>query len=317
MVMYEHTTGEPPQLAVCSHDDRDYKAQDMITTVVASLLCAAFSFALSAVVVQCTQGPDARGRPTYEAAHWMYPAHAMFDNTAATYVTDYVITIAMCALALIIARIDTPSADVKRYAVLLLLTNGLSTLIGGMAHHAYSGAVQDLNSGLFYGMWCWVVGLTVVAGAWQGQLAAALLRRCPEDHWSSAPSRPGLFWAVWAASLVSLVLAGWLSHTRPACDIFVAGGMQAVPTGYLMLAVWRSCVQTKTLRLPPLDLTALLVSIVLNAPLIFIYPYLVRSCSLPVTNTILHAVLLVSWCGQGFGLRSILRADGTGKRKPE
>ena len=289
----------------------------MITTVATSLLSAAFSFALSTVVVQSTQGPDGRGRWTYELADWEYPPHAMFDNTAATYVTDYMITIAMCAIVLVFVRMDTTAADMKRHSILLLLTNGLSTLIGGIAHHTYSGEVKDLNSQRFYCMWCWVVGLTVVAGVWQGLLATALLRRCSGNHWSSAPSRPKLFWAVWAVSLVTLVLAGRLSHTRPACDIFVAGAMQAVPTGYLMFAVWRSCVQTTTLRIPPLNLAVLMTSIVLNAPLIFLYPYLVRSCSLPVTNTILHAVLLVSWSGQGFGLRSVLRAAASHKRKPE
>jgi len=117
--------------------------------------------------------------------------------------------------------------------------------------------------------------------------------------------------------------AGGLSFKRPACDIFIAGITQFLPTIYCEAVLFskRWCdagfLEAKT-EIP--DKFAGLIfrryryifygGFVLNAPLLPIYPLLIQYTSLPlgIVNALLHFNLCISWSMQAVSLHHICKA---------
>jgi len=123
-------------------------------------------------------------------------------------------------------------------------------------------------------------------------------------------SIPGLrdtAWLFWAVVLVVLVVMGVFSCVRPACDVFILGATQALPTFYLQVAVL-----TASPMLPASTSTKLQLGLMGNVPLIFAYPWLVvhSGLSLGSINAMLHSVIALSWGLQGRGLYEACHALG-------
>lgn len=280
----------------------------MITSAIAGCLGACLAVAMGFSLISATQLTDPFGYPVYVAVRWVYPPHARFDNTAWTYGTDYAITAVTFYLASLMwmewRRWDT----LRACSIGIMLLDGTSTLIGGAAHHVYSGIATDLNSTTFRVTWTVVVGLTAVTGSVIGYLASSILWRCDFSHpFTRLCSGP--FWASWGVTLALANTGGMFSHARPACDIFIAGAAQAFPTFYLCFAVFYCFIFHRgKYKVSPHTPIILITALLNNAPLLFLFPHLVRTFSLGVTNAILHSFLFVSWAGQGWALRLLLPA---------
>jgi len=108
----------------------------------------------------------------------------------------------------------------------------------------------------------------------------------------------------WGIALIVLIATGSFSCMRPACDVFIAGTSQTVPTFYLQLVLLK-CHD----KMPRSSWWCLQASMLGNCPLIFLYPTLVQRSGLSLgwINALLHTVLACSWCGQGAGLLRVCK----------
>ena len=267
------------------------------------------------------------GIRTYKLAGWSYPPDAIFDNTWRTFLTDYVLS-AICiywAVRLFYSdRVNKqrgeatlfcsdsertehqPAASPLRYRALLLLCHyAFQAALGGVSHQLYSGSTAELNTYAFRAAWTAVVGATAAAGGCFGLIGSELLRLADTRLQLS-----NVAWLVYTIAMLALVASGALSCVRPACDVFIAGTSQAVPTFFLQacLLVWRRKVAT---LVPWKAYWVLQASLMTNAPLVFVYPFLVQRSGLPlgVVNAAMHAWLAASWAAQGWGLSVLVRVS--------
>lgn len=120
---------------------------------------------------------------------------------------------------------------------------------------------------------------------------------------------PDTTWICWIAALAAAVAVGAFSCARPACDVFIAGCSQTLPTFYLQLVLLSRRRELLSAGLPSTAWVLLQVGLIGNAPLIFAYPSLVQRSGLELgaINALLHTVLGFSWGLQGFGLERVCR----------
>mmetsp|Transcript_62528 Transcript_62528/g.134358 ORF Transcript_62528/g.134358 Transcript_62528/m.134358 type:complete len:457 (+) Transcript_62528:32-1402(+) len=295
-----------------------------------SVMCGAVLLPLLAVALficwMLTQGFGLDGRRTYQLAAWRFDEGARFDNTFGTWATDYGLAALCGAMALRLCRRVPPSALRTRVVVLLALY-AASTGLGGVVHQRHSGRHSALNTAEFRVAWTMVVGATLASGSLMWMIGSELLRlqhsAAPSVGGLPAPasaiglgvfrastgafqvySLPDMAWLAWGGILTSIAVFGGFSYTRPACDIFVAGTSQALPTFYLQLALlpWRRSVPGRAYWLLHLGLLS-------NSPLIFVYPWFVQHSGLALgtINAMLHSVLAFSWTLQGVGLTHVCK----------
>jgi hypothetical protein len=116
-------------------------------------------------------------------------------------------------------------------------------------------------------------------------------------------------WIFWIAALAAGVAVGAFSCARPACDVFIAGCSQTLPTLYLQLVLLSRRRDLLSAGLPSTIWALLQVGLIGNSPLIFAYPSLVQRSGLCLgtINALLHTVLGFSWGLQGFGLERVCK----------
>jgi len=152
-----------------------------------------------------------------------------------------------------------------------------------------------------------------------------------------------LLWVIYSGFLTYVCIMGDISYQRPACDIFVAGTSQFVPTVYCMLAVlsvrWKDAKPILEGQLHEHEheheqsheqshdnvntnvIAAVkeirrgyrymfYIGFVLNVPLLPSYPCFVQytSLSLGMVNAILHTNLTLAWGMQAWGMRHFCQA---------
>ena len=121
---------------------------------------------------------------------------------------------------------------------------------------------------------------------------------------------PEWVWVGFGTCTTVVCMAGYMSFQRPACDIFIAGITQILPTLYICLTAIFS--QHKLL----IRMLCIL-GFSLNAPLLPMYSILIHQCgwSLPRINALLHLCLCMSWTAQGVTLRHFAIAQYPPPRK--
>mmetsp|Transcript_11953 Transcript_11953/g.24721 ORF Transcript_11953/g.24721 Transcript_11953/m.24721 type:complete len:449 (+) Transcript_11953:1948-3294(+) len=279
---------------------------------------------------------------TYKPAHWQYDEDdTHFDNSAWTWGTDYWLTAAMlflagrCLTATPTGRINDPSAansyQLRIRSATMLVLYAISTLAGGYAHHNYHG-IDDLNTTSFRVLWSICVGTVTSAGAAMLWIGSELCRQyhanvCSTEIMFRIPTIPRWFCAAWGIYITGLCVLGEMSYKRPACDIFVAGTTQTVPTAYVVALLaahrWTSGRKTDDHPVHACDRVQMKYRIMyyagflFNVPLLPMYPLLVQytDWSLGAVNTLLHAWLTVSWGMQGFSLRHFCMALSADKKE--
>ena len=251
-------------------------------------------------------------RPTYLPAGYSYdPALSHFDNTIWTYGTDYMIAVAMMVQIYKFPPLTAQNAILQRRAKALLASYALSVTVGGVCHQWYTH-VEDRQAWHFRVLWTLCVGSVTAGVSALGAIGTELVRVDEGLGLACVPALPGWFWASVGTACTAACAAGWFSFQRPACDIFVAGVAQSVPTFYLMALLARG-LPTFALDRPTryIGLTAF---IMMSATLPT-YPLAVQytDWSLGTINAALHVWLTVAWSAQGWTLRKIavaLAAEG-------
>jgi len=241
-----------------------------------------------------------------EARYEYKEGETYFDNSALTYVTDYLLFVAMGYAALDMYRLScsaTSSIHLKsicRATAGLLTCYATSVLCGGLSHHFFT-SIELLNTWSFRFLWIMCVGTVTAATGFIGAIGSFValhFRQRSKKHESNIAVvdvliAPTYFWAFFALYFTLACIYGEMSFHRPACDIFIAGTGQFPPTAYLLLMIFISCKK----GLISSKLRALfLFSFLLNSWLLPVYPELLET-GLPegYVNTILHTNLFVAW----------------------
>jgi hypothetical protein len=284
------------------------------------------------------------GAKTFIPAGYHYDAeHTFFDNTILTWGTDYAICIIMLYAAYLCLRATTPLKILSRPAAVvvdpcrsrslriksacLFLSYAISVFAGGYAHYTFTGGVDQLNTLAFRIWWSICVGSVTAAGGFMGACGSEICKRMHgtnrgsgsgSDSGSGAFHRlvhvPDVLWVIYGGYMTWVCLMGGMSYKRPACDIFVAGTSQFVPTAYCILAVgsvsWEKGTSVVHQAIRRLIRGMFYVGFALNAPLLPSYPCFIQytSLSLGVVNAILHLNLTLAWGMQASSLRHICQA---------
>lgn len=271
---------------------------------------------------------------TYVHAGYRYDEdHTRFDNSAWTWGTDYALAALMAVLALRClldrgeaAPVDRASRTLRVRSAVLLIMYAISTLAGGYAHQTYH-TIESMNSVSFRILWTVCVGSVCAAGGVMGSIGTEVCRRFHADARRKLgdvpfeiPVVPDGFWLCWGLYITAVCVRGDISYHRPACDIFIAGTTQFVPTAYcvalLLIRKWRedgSAVAPPSRPachvLRPYRIMYYL-GFVDNSILLPSYPLLVQytDWSLGTINALLHAWLTLSWGMQAIGLRHLCLA---------
>jgi hypothetical protein len=133
-------------------------------------------------------------------------------------------------------------------------------------------------------------------------------------------------WWIYGIYMTWVCITGEISYKRPACDIFVAGTMQFVPTMNCELSLlslrWKDAIPLleglSTTAMQPTQQYEITrnvrilfyIGFILNAPLLPLYPLFVQYTNLPlgVVNAILHMNLTFAWGLQAWSLYRICLA---------
>lgn len=286
------------------------------------------------------------GAKTFISAAYVYDEdETKFDNSFLTYGTDYGIGIIMmyavykCLTAASPNDVSTSfSKPLRIKSALLFFSYALSVFAGGYAHYTFHG-VEALNTLEFRIWWTICVGSVTFAGGIMGSCGSEIIK-----HFSMlqqdkryirfhVPYVHDILWMIYGGFLTYVCVMGEISYKRPACDIFVAGTSQFLPTVYIVLSVlsirWEDAshliegkltVDTQEPSPSKYDQAVRYVRKIvrnvcyigffLNAPLLPSYPCYVQytSLSLGVVNAILHLNLTFAWSMQAWSLRKFCLA---------
>jgi len=284
-----------------------------------------------------------------------------FDNSAWTWATDYALAVLMTILAVrcLTARARNSSGlavgraasrPLRIKSAVLLFAYAISVLAGGYAHQTYH-TPEAMNAPSFRLLWTLCVGSVCAAGGIMGSIGTEVCRsfhrrsssddgragRKPGEVMFDIPVVPDALWLGWAIYVTAICVRGDISYHRPACDIFIAGTTQFVPTAYCVSLLWvrtwkkdgeddgdrnaRSRGLSSHVEQP--YRIAYYLGFIDNSILLPSYPLLVQytNLSLGTVNALLHAWLTLSWSMQAIGLRHLClavdRAAAEEEEEPE
>mmetsp|Transcript_10975 Transcript_10975/g.14721 ORF Transcript_10975/g.14721 Transcript_10975/m.14721 type:complete len:359 (+) Transcript_10975:253-1329(+) len=262
---------------------------------------------------------------TYVPASYQYDEiETRFDNTIWTWGTDYGLFIIFsyaayrCFTAVASPKGRSPSARLRTLSAALLALYAISVFAGGWAHQFFL-TLDSLNTVEFRIIWTICVGTVTAAGGVMGAIGSEISRsfnvrssHLVKEEIFSTPAFPDWFWAGWAIYMTSACAIGSISFKRPACDIFIAGTTQFVPSVHcvssLFVRYWADQKahkgQNNSGEVRRLYRIFHYVGFFFNAPLLPSYPLLVQytSLSLGTVNSLLHFWLLMGWGMQALSL---------------
>mmetsp|Transcript_11060 Transcript_11060/g.20668 ORF Transcript_11060/g.20668 Transcript_11060/m.20668 type:complete len:322 (-) Transcript_11060:327-1292(-) len=290
----------------------------------------------------------------------MMPNIRFFDNTILTWGTDYAICIIMIYAAYLCLRATTyasssssssfvrilqdpsQSKSLRIKSACLFLSYAISVFAGGYAHYTFTGGVEQLNTLAFRIWWTICVGSVTAAGGFMGACGSEICKRIHHNNnnnttTSSSSSNENtrtvfrlvhvhdVLWVIYGGYLTWVCIMGGISYKRPACDIFVAGTSQFVPTMYCILSVlsvkWEEHIKNGERNGTVVVVHhhgvirrwfryMFYIGFALNAPLLPSYPCYIQytSLSLGVVNAILHSNLTLAWGMQALSLRHFCQA---------
>eukprot|EP00549_Striatella_unipunctata_P001552 CAMPEP_0118685952 /NCGR_PEP_ID=MMETSP0800-20121206/7537_1 /TAXON_ID=210618 ORGANISM="Striatella unipunctata, Strain CCMP2910" /NCGR_SAMPLE_ID=MMETSP0800 /ASSEMBLY_ACC=CAM_ASM_000638 /LENGTH=300 /DNA_ID=CAMNT_0006582931 /DNA_START=108 /DNA_END=1007 /DNA_ORIENTATION=- len=221
-------------------------------------------------------------KSTYLTAFYHYEMESLhFDNTVWTWGSDYFLAVVMGSLAvacLCATKGKNPRASLplRLCSAGLLLCYTVSVLVGGVGHQFYT-SFEFFNTLSFRLLWTVCVGTVTLAGGFMGACSTLLARGFSprSSYYIQIPFMPEWGWTFFGIYLTASCAEGRLSFQRPACDIFIAGTTQLLPTIYCIIVMWLrkwdsdDFVSTKYRVL-------FVIGLVLNAPLLPMYPLLVQ-----------------------------------------
>lgn len=272
----------------------------------------------------------------YIHASFSYDAvETHFDNTALTYVTDYMVFLWMlygCVRLINLSCKFTGKSKRERQlrrlcftTAGLMLSYSISVLFGGTAHYLCV-SWEILNTALFRMLWTVTVGMVTMAGGIIGligtEFAHLLSTTSDKRRRFHVIILPRWFWIMYGLVLTYVVYDGGMSYKRPVCDIFIAGCTQITPTLYAVLVVLSQKWEENEVTKPTLEFgrnfrIEYFIGFFLNAPMLPAYsPLLDSGLALGSINTVLHMGLSIAWGMQyrsiyNFGLHNLTNLNKT------
>jgi len=304
-------------------DEEDFKYEKsspkMLSSSPSSLFPSVLSGAVAAFGILAFSlwfpfflAPQAAGR-TYHRAFYQYDASkSHFDNTAWTYVTDYILAIVMAKSVYNIMKDSRKNISDRlcRRSASLLMLYCISVIAGGLAHQ-FITTLELRNSLYFRFLWIVCVGTVSAASCSMGMSGTEAVRQFQKQPNCSKmllqlPALNEAFWWTFGICLAAVCAMGGISYQRPACDIFIAGITQTISSFYMMIFFF--LVEHK--RVTKFARSVGFVGFILNAPLLPMYPLLVQYTNLTLAsvNTLLHCWLCVAWSMQGYSLHHLVKA---------
>jgi len=247
------------------------------------------------------------GKRIYVRANFEYDeVNTKFDNGILTWGTDFLLAGVMAYLGyrIIKAQENKKSKNLGRLGATLMFTYSLSTFVGAVCHLFLSN-VRLMNTPVFRFLWRICVGTVAVAGGNIGSVATDLAKLSlsqPDDISVNIPIVPHYFWFSWSVFFFGVVFWGLFSMKQPACDIFLTGVTQTVPTFYLIVVLysrkhWKSFGVSNTSR------QVFLFGALANVPLLPGYDvFNFLNLPLGIINLILHTNLGFAWSSQGYAI---------------
>lgn len=274
---------------------------------------------------------------TFIRASYQYDYdNTWFDNTILTWGTDYAIGVLMTYSALKCyfattsqrgMRNERASSRLRNRSCALFLLYSVSVVSGGIAHQTFT-TIDSLNTVAFRILWTVCVGAVTAVGGPMGMIGSEICRRLNANTDESkvrfrVPVIPDYLWYAYGGYFTLICILGGISYKRPACDIFVAGVSQFVPTAYnitVLLSIrWEDACAIEGLAKVS-DLVSgsvklfyrilFYVGFIGNSPLLPAYPLLIQYTTLPlgVVNAMLHLNLTFSWGMQAMCLHHFCEA---------
>jgi len=179
------------------------------------------------------------------------------------------------------------SSTLRNRSIGLLTCYAVSVLVGGLCHHFLS-SFEAISSNRFRLLWTVCVGSVAIAGGFMGSYGSHLAR---STH-GTPVSLPEWFWESFGITMLLVTCAGGFSCVQPACDIFLAGITQTIPTVYIVFVVFTRTESYLTISMA----VTTAVGFFLNSILLPFYSvafYL--GLQLSTINTMLHSCLTVAW----------------------
>ena len=277
-------------------------------------------------------------RKTFLSASYNFDGvNTYFDNTIWTWGTDYLLSVLMIYGAfkcLYATRSETGETNViatrpiRLHAFALLFGYSISCFCGAVAHQTYL-TLDSLNTPSFRALWTLCVGNVTFANTFMGMAGADICRKLNQPANKHqilfrVPIIPSWAWLLYGGYMTYSCWCGDLSCKRPACDIFIAGITQLIPTLYCEIVMlsrrWSDASSYLEAKATSKDVVAdgirvryrlmFYIGFLLNAPLLFIYPLAVQytSLSLGTINAMLHSNLCLAWGMQAMSLHHIAKA---------
>jgi len=287
--------------SICEQNETfndSHKNTSKIIVVLQGAIAAMLSYIASIIITYlCIDWAD-----LFRPASFSYDAKfTQFDNTAYTYMTDYVLGVIMFICYLKVRQYENNN-DVSKNSLMsnlkrLLFCYCISVMSGGVGHQFFTSVPDMLNTGAFRVLWTLCVGTVTLAGGFIGAMGSYLAKQQ-----QTIPRISELFWYSYGIVLTIFLAFGGMSMKRPACDIFIAGTTQTLPTVYLALNAWHSCKKALNNQLP-----LLFYAFFSNAPLLPLYPIMAVyfNMELCYVNTILHCNLAIAWSSQFVAVRRL------------
>mmetsp|Transcript_20225 Transcript_20225/g.29780 ORF Transcript_20225/g.29780 Transcript_20225/m.29780 type:complete len:374 (-) Transcript_20225:106-1227(-) len=333
-------------------------------TLVQILMWSVLTFISKEFSVFLPTSQSHAGAKTFVHAGYHYDQnHSSFDNTILTWGTDYIIAVIFTYAGISCLQaanktakgakvLNTNTNEINEQASkglrvrssLLFSCYAVSVLSGGYAHYTFK-TIEELNSMQFRICWIICVGCVTAAGGFMGSCGSQIYLAM--NH-SVAKEKvrfrlvhvSDLLWFIYGGFMTYVCANGEISYQRPACDIFVAGTSQFVPTVFCVLVVLSiKWTDAKPILEAPVDMignvnpSAMIkaikrsyrytfyIGLFLNAPLLPSYPQLVQNTNLSLgqVNALLHLNLTIAWGMQAISLRHFctalsLNREGSSKK---
>jgi hypothetical protein len=280
-----------------------------------------------------------------------------FDNTILTYGTDILLGFLMTFASY---QCYSTHCSLGYKGCALFGFYAISVFCGGYAHATFLD-VDSMNTTFFRFCWILCVGTVTFAGGFMGMCGSEInsyFHYCDHHYHHSRSSSDGSsenldvpvnkrfdcfnlgyvhlrheLWFFYGFYMTIICIMGEISHTRPACDIFVAGTTQFIPTMYCELMMvfrkWNDAIPgleestitsaDSTTNIKRNTRILFYVGFMLNAPLLPSYPLLVQytNLSLGVVNVLLHTNLTLAWGMQAYSIYHISLAINDMKESKE
>jgi len=179
------------------------------------------------------------------------------------------------------------SSALRNRSLGLFTCYAISVLVGGLCHNFFK-SFEAIASARFRLYWTVCVGTVAIAGGLMGSYASHLARsvRGPPIF------VPDWFWFTFSMTMLITTCFGGFSCKQPACDIFLAGVTQLIPSVYISVVLFTRSERHITTNM----VITTTIGFWLNSLLLPFYSVALDwGLKLGIINAMLHTCLTIAW----------------------